>query len=243
MKVGVAGMTMLGQVMAQAVEEKGFEIVRFGDPVVVDEPELKPCHTEKLEHLFYCDIVYIALDTPFDENHKIDLRPISKLVTLVESVADPNAVLVLLSQVSPGFTRSLGIPRLYYHMDMLAKGRALERIRNPERIVIGSSDHNVSPDQRLVDFVSAWNCPVYWLSYENVELAKIAINCYLATDISMSNALANVAPKVGANWDHIVPVLRSDCRIGNGYVLPGVLGDHISRDLTTLAAIICRGAH
>ena len=52
----------------------------------------------------------------------------------------PDAVMVILCQVPPGFTRSLHFlpaARLYYQVETLVFGRAVERAMQPERYIIG----------------------------------------------------------------------------------------------------------
>ncbi len=231
-------MTHLGQVMAQATEERGFRVIRYGEPLdIKEESGLKAYKSSKLDDLKNCDIVYISLDTPVDGKGNIYLIPVRQLISDVMPALSGTAVLVILSQVPPGFTRSIQYPRLYCQMDTLIRKKALHRATKPERIVIGCSDPKVF-DIRYQKLLSRFDCPILRMSYESVELAKMAINYYLAADITASNILSKIAEKVGANWDDIVPALRSDYRIANSYVLPGELGDHLSRDVTTVSSLI-----
>ena len=58
---------------------------------------------------------------------------------------DPQAVLIILSQVEPGFTRALSAPplnRRYYQVETLVFGRAVERATKPERYIVGCADPN-----------------------------------------------------------------------------------------------------
>ncbi len=238
MIIGFAGMTHLGQVMAQATEERGFRVIRYGDPIKVgDEPGLKEYKSYELDDLKNCDIIYVSLDTPVDGKGNINLVPVRQLINNVVTVLSPSAILVILSQVPPGFTRSIQYPRLYCQMDTLIRKKALHRATKPERIVIGCSDPKVF-DLRYQKLLSRFDCPILRMNYESVELAKMAINYYLATDIIASNILSKIADKVGANWEDIIPALRTDYRIGNSYVLPGELGDHLQRDVVTVSALI-----
>ena len=54
----------------------------------------------------------------------------------------PSALLVILSQVPPGYTRALPVPaeRLYYQVETLVFGRAVERATKPERFIVGCAD-------------------------------------------------------------------------------------------------------
>ena len=78
------------------------------------------------------------------------------------------------------------------------------------------------------------------MNYESAELAKIAINCYLASSVSTTNTLAEISNKIGAHWDEIVPTLKLDKRIGKyAYLSPGlgIAGGNIERDLNTIEGI------
>ena len=77
------------------------------------------------------------------------------------------------------------------------------------------------------------------MSYESAELAKIAINLYLAAQVCTTNTLVEVAEKIGANWNDIIPALQTDKRIGkDAYLKPGYgLGKHLTRDLETIIKI------
>ena len=52
----------------------------------------------------------------------------------------PVKTLVILSQVTPGFTRSLNLPNVYYQVETLIFGRAVERAMHPERFIVGCAD-------------------------------------------------------------------------------------------------------
>jgi UDP-glucose 6-dehydrogenase len=75
------------------------------------------------------------------------------------------------------------------------------------------------------------------MSYESAELAKIAINLYLSAQIDTTSTLVQVANSLGANWEHIIPALQTDKRIGlYAYLKPGNgYGPHIQRDVDWLA--------
>tara|TARA_B100001123_G_C15203117_1_gene984176 strand:- start:667 stop:1368 length:702 start_codon:yes stop_codon:yes gene_type:complete len=75
------------------------------------------------------------------------------------------------------------------------------------------------------------------MSYESAELAKISINCLLASSISTANTLAEICEKIGADWNEIIPALRLDKRIGEqSYIVPGLglAGGNLERDLSTV---------
>jgi len=257
--IGFAGMTHLGINSAAASAARGFRTVCFdadaqliGRLKVAELPVVEPGLTELLqEHgerlsfvsdagtLADCDVVYIAADVPTDDDGKSDLAGIRRLIEAVAQRLSKQAILVVLCQVPPGFTRGLAFPpeRLFYQVETLIFGRAVERAMHPERFIVGCAD----PAAPLADgyraFLEAFACPILPMRYESAELTKIAINCCLVASISTANTLAELCEKIGADWSEIVPALKLDRRIGQyAYLAPGlgIAGGNLERDLATV---------
>ena len=152
------------------------------------------------------------------------------------------ALLVILSQVPPGYTRALPMPaeRLYYQVETLVFGRAVERATKPERFIVGCADPRRPIAPALQTFLESFRCPILPMAYESAELAKISINFCLVASIAVANTLAEVCENVGADWSDIAPALKLDKRIGPGaYLSPGlgIAGGNLERDLRTIVQI------
>jgi UDPglucose 6-dehydrogenase len=164
---------------------------------------------------------------------------------MVERVAPKmsgNALLVILSQVPPGYTRALPVPaeRLYYQVETLVFGRAVERATKPERFIVGCAAPRQPIAPALKTFLESFSCPILPMAYESAELAKISINFCLVASISVANTLAEICERIGADWSDIAPALKLDKRIGQGaYLTPGlgIAGGNLERDLRTIVQI------
>lgn len=257
--VGFAGLTHLGLVSAAAAAARGFDVVGFDPDVArvqeivagrlpVLEPGLDALIGEHAARLAFrddasalsaCDVVYIATDVPTDATGASDLGPISALVQQVVPALAPAAVLVVLCQVPPGFTRRLPLPpaRLYYQVETLVFGRAVERATRPERFIVGCADPGAPLPESYAALLAAFGCPILPMRYESAELAKIAINCCLVASVSVANTLAELSERLGADWGEVVPALRLDRRIGEYAYLTaglGLAGGNLERDLATV---------
>ncbi len=258
--VGFAGMTHLGLVSATAVASRGFLTVCYDvDTALIErlkrgelpvrEPGLDDmvrangtaqAFTSALADLGTCDVVYIASDVPTDDAGKSDLTGIRKLIEAVTGALGPNAVLVVLCQVPPGFTRSLPAPpdaRRYYQVETLVFGRAVERATQPERYIVGCADPAQPIDARFRAVLEPFNCPILPMRYESAELAKISINMCLVASVGVANTMAELCEHIGAVWSEIVPALKLDKRIGPfSYLAPGlgIAGGNLERDLATV---------
>ncbi len=259
--IGYAGMTHLGLNSAVATSAHEFETVCFDSNVDrilqfnkgifwVNEPGLQELfgqHKERLtfssqvESLKRCDVVYISADVATDHEGQSDLSGIQELIETVLPHLSSTAVLVILCQVPPGFTRKIPFSknRLFYQVETLIFGRAVERAMFPERYIIGRDNPEREIPSSYKTYLKAFDCPLLPMQYESAELAKISINCCLVGMISVANTLAEMCEAIGADWGEIVPALKLDKRIGpSAYLAPGLglAGGNLERDLAT----VCR---
>ena len=257
--IGIAGLTHLGINTAVATAAKGFTVLGYhsdyqlvaqlnnGKPNVLEPQlsELMAKHKEKLSFsaelscLNSCDIVYIAFDVPTDDNGKSDLKPIEEMIDRAISSMGKKALLVILCQVSPGFTRMIKWPadQLFYQVETLIFGRAIERALYPERFILGCKDPSKPIKTKLLKYLRSFDCPILPMRYESAELAKISINMCLVASVSTANTLAEICENIGADWSEISPALRLDKRIGqHAYLKPGlgISGGNLERDLATV---------
>ncbi|WP_323798141.1 nucleotide sugar dehydrogenase [Nisaea sp.] len=257
--IGFAGMTHLGLNSAVAVADLGFEVIGFAEteeeasrlrqaelPVVEpDLPEMLAANKDRLtftvqvSDLGRADIVYISVDVPTDDEGQSDLTRIRALLDRIIPELGPDALLVVLCQVPPGFTRALDFPaeRLFYQVETLVFGRAIERARYPERYIVGCADAALRLPEAYTALLGAFDCPILPMRYESAELAKISINCCLVASVSTANTLAELCERIGADWSEIVPALKLDRRIGQySYLTPGLglSGGNLERDLATV---------
>ncbi|MCX7170350.1 MAG: hypothetical protein NTY41_08685 [Proteobacteria bacterium] len=263
--IGFVGMTHLGLNSAVAAADKGFDIVCFDPdrllvaaldrgelPVVEpDLPELLGKYAPRIRYtadsseLTSCDLVYVAPDVPTDDSGRSDLGRIDALISQVDEVLPPDAVMVILSQVPPGFTRARLRPGrlLHYQVETLIFGRAMERARFPERFIVGCAVPEQPLPPALADFLGSFDCPILPMRYESAELAKISINMCLVASVGVANTMAELCEQTGADWSEIVPALKLDRRIGAySYLSPGlgIAGGNLERDLATVLTLADR---
>jgi UDPglucose 6-dehydrogenase len=261
--VGFAGMTHLGINSAVATAAHGFAVLGYDDDnalierlarlsLPISEPgleELAAAHRDRLEftreaaRLRDCDVVYIAADVPTDDHGRSNLAPISALIDRVARELRGDAIMVILCQVPPGFTRGLrAVPheRLIYQVETLIFGRAVERAMRPERFIVGCADPVQPLPPRYRELLEAFGCPILAMRYESAELAKISINFCLVASVTVANVLAEVSELIGADWAEVAPALKLDRRIGQySYLSPGLglSGGNLERDLRTVLDI------
>jgi len=259
LKIAYAGMTHLGICSAVGAAARGANVVGFDfdasrvEPLQsgrlpISEPDLPELLAEHRDSIrFSCDpadlrdrdVIFVAPDVPTDDAGRSDLAPVERLLARIDDAVPEGIPIVLLSQVSPGFTRShpRRLGALFYQVETLIFGRAMERAVNPERFIVGCVDPDESLPSAYRGFLESFECPILAMRYESAELAKISINVCLAASLSAANTLAELCERIGAVWSEIVPALRLDKRIGpHAYIEAGlgIAGGNIERDLATV---------
>ena len=257
--IGYAGMTHLGLCSAVAAASKSFVTVGY-DPdsalvgklaageLPVVEPGLddllrgnraRITFTADRTKLRECDLIYVARDVPTDDFGISDLTGLDGLLEEVLASARPDAVVMVLSQVPPGYTRARQRSGrlLHYQVETLVFGRAVERATQPERFIVGVPDPAQSVPPALQAFLEAFGCPILPMRFESAELTKISINCCLVASVTVANTLAELCERIGADWSEVAPALKLDRRIGAySYLAPGLglAGGNLERDLATV---------
>lgn len=267
---GFAGLSHLGIVSSIATAAKGFDVVAYGEDEALCEslnngqpPFFEPELAELLKanqsrinfttdaaRLKDCGVIYFALDIPTEDDGTSNLAPLESLLEKVIALAAPETRLVVLSQVPPGFTRRHQRKisenyesrklQLFYQVETLIFGRAVERALYPERFILGCLNPQEELPRAYAELLESFDCPILPMRYESAELTKISINMCLVSSISVANTLAELCEKIGADWSEMVPALKLDKRIGaHAYLSPGlgIAGGNLERDLATVVAL------
>jgi UDPglucose 6-dehydrogenase len=271
--IAFIGLSHLGLNYGLATAAKGFDVVAYDPDAAlaarcaagdfpIEEPgfrELGQAHRDRVQYtadaarLTACDLVFYALDVRTDDRNESDTGPLTQLIHHTAPALAAGATVVLLSQVSPGYTRALaaGLAQrpgvkaraFYYQVETLIFGAAVQRALEPERYIVGAADPAAPVPAPFATWHAAFRCPVLVMRYESAELAKIAINFFLVSSVSTTNTLAEVCEAIGADWNEIAPALRLDRRIGpHAYLRPGlgIAGGNLERDLVTVRSLAAR---
>jgi UDPglucose 6-dehydrogenase len=266
--IGFVGLSHLGIVSSIAAAAKGFAVVAYDpDAALCDslqnghlplfEPTLDDLLRAARERIRFtadasaltgCQLIYFGQDVPTDEANQSRIGDFPERIDGIARLAAPDAILAVLSQVPPGFTRKVSHRlkqtrpdlTLLYQVETLVFGRAVERALRPERFIVGCADPEMPLPERYREFLEVFGCPILPMRYESAELAKIAINMCLVSSVTTANTLAELCEAIGADWSEIAPALKLDRRIGpHAYLAPGlgIAGGNLERDLVTVRTL------
>ena len=186
-------------------------------------------------------LVFVSQDTEVEPEYgNRILQPIKDLISETREKV-PDAVMVLTSQVPPGFTRALRMD-IYCMAETLRIKDAADRAYKPEQFIIGCKEPFEPLPTVLLNYLNAFKCPIHQVLWEEAEFAKIAINMRLARMVESTNELAEACKRIpGCKWDVVANILRHDGRIGAlSYLEPGDWrkSKHLLRDAQSLADLV-----
>ena len=122
-----------------------------------------------------------------------------------------------------------------YTPENLRLGEALDNFLRPKRVVIGAESDFAY--ELLLDILRGLDAVLVKMSPASAEVAKHALNAFLATSISFINDIADICERIGADVLDVALALRSDPRIGERAALGagmGFSGGTLGRDLVSL---------
>ncbi len=244
-KIGFIGIGKLGldcaEVMAEQHEVRGYDIYpRTSDSVkVCDINEL----VNESEWIFiavptphadgYDGSVPSSHMTPKDFGHEAVIDAIHK----INQHAQSSKKVVLISTVLPGTTRSKFVTLLdpkhqfLYNPYLIAMGSVKWDMVNPEMIMIGTEDGNltgVASELKELYSTVMQNNPRYEIgTWDECEAIKIFYNTFISAKVGLVNMVQDFAMKIGhINVDVVTDALaRSTMRImGPKYMTAG-MGD------------------
>ena len=262
-KLGFVGLTHLGLNYLAASAQKNFsvtgvdinskKITRLNKNIIeYEEPNLKKVilknnknitFSNDFKNLKKCNLVFISQDVKTSISGKSDLKNLRILINKTIKHLNKNAILVVLSQMKPGFMRSINIDhkKLYHQVETLIFGKAFNRALYPERIIVGCKSRFNEINPIYLRYLKSFKCPILKMEYESAEIAKISINLLLASSVTTTNILSELCEKMSADWNDIVPALKLDKRIGKfAYIKPGlgISGGNIERDIVTVKSLL-----
>jgi UDPglucose 6-dehydrogenase len=253
-KICVCGLWHLGTVIAACLASAGHDVTGFDenvDGLLRGEPPLQEPGLAELisavqfttdrEALRPAEMVWIAWDTPVDDDDRADVDAVlARAVSLFDFIS-AGALVVVSSQLPVGSVRRLEEAcshrfRFACAPENLRLGSAIESFMKASRMVVGVRDEVARTV--MSDVLAPFGVPIEWMSVESAEMTKHALNAFLATSIAFINEIAGVCEEAGADARDVARALKSDPRIGpRAYLSPGApfSGGTLARDVGFLA--------
>ena len=144
--------------------------------------------TDAAAALSGAEVVWVAYDTPVDENDLADVEFVLARITKVFVHLAPGTLLLISSQLPVGTTRRLEkalaevCPNkpisLAYSPENLRLGKAIEVFTNPDRVVVGLRLDNPGSTvdrERIAALLEPFTSRIEWMTVESAEMSKHAM--------------------------------------------------------------------
>lgn len=184
-----------------------------------------------------CEVLFIAVGTPPDEDGSADLKYVLSVARDCGKHMDDYLLVVTKSTVPVGTSekvraalqdeldkRNVDIEfDVASNPEFLKEGAAIDDFLKPDRIVIGLESARAKELMKSLYKPFTLNGhPVIFMDIVSAEMTKYAANSMLAAKISFMNDIANLCEIVGADINLVRKGIGSDSRIGNKFIYPGI---------------------
>jgi UDPglucose 6-dehydrogenase len=182
------------------------------------------------------EVLVVAVGTPPQEDGSSDLRAVESVARSIGQFIDTPKIVINKSTVPVGTAdlvrslieeelaeREVTIPfEVVSNPEFLKEGAAIDDFMKPDRIIVGSNNHQATELMR--DLYAPFNRNhgrMLVMDVRSAEFTKYAANAMLATKISFMNELAGIAERVGVDIENVRVGIGSDPRIGYSFIYPG----------------------
>ncbi len=177
--------------------------------------------------------IFIAVGTPSLPDGAADLTFIEQVAESIGENLNNYKVIVTKSTVPTGtgkliesiVKRKNGARQAFAvvsNPEFLREGSAIEDFMQPERVVVGTSDHRaIEIMLEIYSPLRVADVPFVITDVESAELIKYASNAFLATKISFINEIARLSEALGADVEVVARGMGLDSRIGPKFLHPG----------------------
>lgn len=172
------------------------------------------------------EVIWVCYETPIGVNGNPEPDKVMLAIEMLFPHFHKESLVVISSQLPVGSVRTISKKYSIFKdrsdevcfvciPENLRHGDAIQRFLDPDRVVVGLEDGDVIT--KVVEIFSPW-CRadmLLWMSWEDAEMVKHAINAFLATEISFINEIGSLCGCVGADVKQVSRGLMTDKRIGN----------------------------
>lgn len=193
--------------------------------------------TEIAASLKNCEVVFIAVGTPPDEDGSADLKHVLAVASDIGKYMENYLVVVTKSTVPVGTAKKVKETvkkqlenrnadlefDVVSNPEFLKEGAAVNDFLKPDRIVIGTESKRAEEIMKGLYKAFLLNGhPIIFMDIPSAEMTKYAANAMLATRISFMNEISNLCEIVGADVNMVRRGIGSDPRIGHRFIYPGI---------------------
>jgi len=203
------------------------------------------------------DVTFVTVQTPPRSDGILSQEQLliacASIGTALAKKHDPHIVAIT-STVMPGTTGGVvtemiagaageAAYAIVFIPEFVALGTAIQDFQSPDFVLIGEAQPGSAPElDELFARVCTSRPVILRADYASAELAKLAINAFLAVKVNFANALGELCEHLGGcEVDTVTRIVGADSRVGSEYLTAAMPfgGPCLPRDVSALSALAC----
>lgn len=174
------------------------------------------------------DAVFVCVPTPQDQNGACETAILSGVLEQLLNLGYHKPVIVK-STAPPVFYQQWQqrMPNLAHVPEFLTAARAEFDYVNPHKIVVGCAPelHSTVADVLMASMINFERVRIEYCSIAEAAFFKYLANNMLAIKVVVNNEFAELASKLGIDWQVVSNIAKTDSRLGNTHwQVPGTDG-------------------
>ena len=198
--------------------------------------------TSNYSQLTNVDIVYVIVPTPSDSNgHFLNNYIVDALKSVIygQTRCPDNLDIVIVSTVMPGTCTKILNPlvrkleselgwrdktvTIIYSPEFIALGSVIDNLKNPDMLLVGVKEEKDCERHLIIQQTVTQIKEIRILNFEEAELTKLLVNCFVTMKISFANLIGEIdAKNKNIRGEIVAEALGLDTRIGSKYLRPGL---------------------
>ena len=181
-----------------------------------------------------CDIIFISVPTPMNQDGSYYLNILESVVSDIESFVDLNkSLIVIRSTVTPGTSQRLNC---YFMPEFLTEKNFVNDFKNNENWIFGckNTDQDIHFRETIIKLFNyaynenkiAYN-NISFVTNDEAEMIKLFRNNFLSTKIAFCNEISEYCKIKNINYENVRALATCDKRIGESHTyVPGHDGQY-----------------
>ncbi|MEK7173358.1 MAG: hypothetical protein AAB723_01005 [Patescibacteria group bacterium] len=221
-KIGIVGIGMVGAPLARYFSE----IMNYqkGKDLFLFDIDTKKKYTDDINK---ADIIFIAVPTPKSPDGSADIGAVQSAFQGIKG----SRVVVIKSTVPPGtteyFQKKYSKHKVLFNPEFLTERHAWDDFIKPDRQIVGFTAKSIDASYTVLSllpkapFMSPWGINTYKstkITATEAEIIKYAGNVYFSRKVNFANIVANLAEKLGTDYESVRQGIAADFRIGDSHL-------------------------
>ena len=180
-----------------------------------------------INDLVQCEVLFVSVPTPMNEDGTVHIGIVEKVVNQLKSIKSVNCPIIVRSTVPPGTCENLGV---FFMPEFLTEKNFMNDFKNNKKWIIGCpNNYNENELIRIIhiiekayEYKNINSKEIELVTTKEAEMIKYFKNTFLAVKVSYCNEIKDFCDQRDINYNNIVRLATEDDRITSSHTsVPG----------------------